>query len=74
VIDALLFERRPGVRKGSLLLLELPLSPLAAVRSYRSWSSATASAAALASRAAFRSSASLAFCSSVRARSSAWLY
>jgi hypothetical protein len=25
----LLFERRPGVRKGSPLLLELPLSPLA---------------------------------------------
>jgi hypothetical protein len=27
--DALLLERRPGVRKGSPLLLELPLSPLA---------------------------------------------
>jgi hypothetical protein len=26
--DALLLERRPGVRKGSSLLLELPLSPL----------------------------------------------
>jgi hypothetical protein len=33
----------------------------------------TASAATLASRAAFRSSASLAFYSSARARSSAWL-
>jgi hypothetical protein len=27
--DALLLEHRPGVRKGSPLLLELPLSPLA---------------------------------------------
>jgi hypothetical protein len=43
-----------------------PSAPWRAVRSRRSWSSAMASAATLASRAAFRSSASLALCSSAR--------
>jgi hypothetical protein len=57
--DALLLQRRPGVGEGGLLLLEPPLSPLAG-------------GATLASRAAFKSSASLARCSSPRARFSAW--
>jgi hypothetical protein len=51
-----------------------PSAPWLAVRSCRSWSSAVASAATLASRVAFSSSASLAFCSAARALFSAWLY
>jgi hypothetical protein len=69
--DALPLQGRSSVGKSGLLLLEPPLSPWRAVRSCRSWSLVAASAATLASRAALKSSASLAFCSSARTRSSA---
>jgi hypothetical protein len=70
--STLSFERRPGINEGGPLLLELTLGLLVAACSCRSCSSAATTAATLAARAAFNSSASLAFCSASLALSSAW--
>jgi hypothetical protein len=66
-------ERRPGVGKSGPLLLELPLSPLVGGTLLQELVLRVVSAATLASRVAFSSSASLAFYSAARALSSAWL-
>jgi hypothetical protein len=71
--DALLLERRPGVGKGSLLLLELPLSPLAGGTLLQEPVLRDGERHNLGVEGGLQFVAPLAFCSSAHALSSAWL-